>query len=301
MMLWLCRGGGHMLLLRKDGTVWGWGYNGQGQIDPNDDSNFISQPRQIQGIKDVVDISGGTRKSSFLTASGEVYIMGALSDADFNHPLKIDALKNIVRIEGTSSLLLALDKDGVIYFVGDVNEVGIMSEIIHTNNAHPYAVGVVKFPRKVVDFSAKLGNPMILLDNGEVWAWGNNDLSSLAMADGKDIGKPTKHSYLHQIVNIGEFSAVDVHGNLYVWGTYAYGNPLAPSTLRRNQPVKIKTGIKPLLLVHTGFAGAVLTQEGDVWTWGWNKDGQLGTGKLLTEHASKKDILTLNKSLFTTH
>ncbi|GAF56890.1 RCC1 repeat domain protein [Psychrobacter sp. JCM 18901] len=69
-------GGGHMLLLRKDGTVWGWGSNRYGEIDPNDDDTFIEELRQIKGIKSLVYIHAGQQASIFVDSEGKVFFLG---------------------------------------------------------------------------------------------------------------------------------------------------------------------------------------------------------------------------------
>ncbi len=51
----------HILVLRKDGTVWGKGSNSSGKIDPTikDDFQDINDYQQIKGIDKVKGISGG--------------------------------------------------------------------------------------------------------------------------------------------------------------------------------------------------------------------------------------------------
>lgn len=54
-----------MLLLRKDGSVWGWGFNYDGVVDPTDKEPAIYKLRKIEGLTDIVDISAGDNKSFF--------------------------------------------------------------------------------------------------------------------------------------------------------------------------------------------------------------------------------------------
>ncbi|MDO5050575.1 MAG: hypothetical protein Q4D68_02450 [Moraxella equi] len=58
-------GTSHMLLLRKDGSVWGWGFNYDGVVDPTDKEPAIYKLRKIEGLTDIVDISAGDNKSFF--------------------------------------------------------------------------------------------------------------------------------------------------------------------------------------------------------------------------------------------
>ena len=46
------------VMLKSDGTVWTWGYNGYGQCGQGNTSNILL-PTQVQGITNAIDISGG--------------------------------------------------------------------------------------------------------------------------------------------------------------------------------------------------------------------------------------------------
>src|ERR1041385_1805194 len=47
-------GSGHAVVLKKDGTVWTWGYNGEGQLGsrPAADSRFPA-PAQVEGLSGI--------------------------------------------------------------------------------------------------------------------------------------------------------------------------------------------------------------------------------------------------------
>jgi alpha-tubulin suppressor-like RCC1 family protein len=58
----IAAGGGHILALKSDGTVWTWGHNGFGQpgngtITPN--SYGIATPAAVPGLTNITAISGG--------------------------------------------------------------------------------------------------------------------------------------------------------------------------------------------------------------------------------------------------
>ena len=90
-------GSGHMLLLRKDGTVWGWGFNYNGVIDPTDEKTAIYQLRKIEGLPEIVGISAGSQNSFFIDKNGEVYTLGGKTsqwangiDEPFVSPVKME-------------------------------------------------------------------------------------------------------------------------------------------------------------------------------------------------------------------
>src|SRR5262249_30643056 len=55
-------GSGHSMVLKKDGTVWTWGYNGEGQLGTRAaaDSRYPT-PAQVGGLSDITAIAPGDR------------------------------------------------------------------------------------------------------------------------------------------------------------------------------------------------------------------------------------------------
>ncbi|MDO5651077.1 MAG: hypothetical protein Q4G13_02935 [Moraxella sp.] len=300
-------GSGHMLLLRKDGTVWGWGYNYYGEVDPISGDRFVKELRKIEGINDVVDIAAGTSNSFFLTKKGEVYTIGGNDKGWTNGinepnrvPTKMPNLVDIVRFAGRGGGLIALNSKGELYSTG-ISRVALGRTVTNNEYENFNPAQKIDLPRKVVDISVTGLGYMALLDNGDVWVWGHSSLAGLALPKGQSPELPIKHPTLRKIANIGDRAAVDVDGNLYIWGGIGYGNPNYPFQSIYRTPIKIAENIDPALLLNGNEVSAVLDKQGNLHTWGWDTKGQLGIGKELTEKASEQDVLTVHKSLFTTY
>src|SRR5690606_37751214 len=118
--------GAHMLLLREDGTVWGWGSNNEHQIDPSDDDTFIEELRLIKGIEDVVDIVAGSDNSLFVLSNGDVYALGSnniglingTTSEYLNEVTRVNGFQNIISADLTIGSILALDRDGQVFTTG---------------------------------------------------------------------------------------------------------------------------------------------------------------------------------------
>lgn len=305
-------GGSHMLLLRKDGSVWGWGYNSSGQIIPHEAGKekvkFVGELRKIEGLKDIVSISADSDNSFFIDKKSEVYVIGNNRDGWVNgipslsiSPTKVPNLKDIIRIEERAGTMLALNNKGEVYTTGN-GGLGRIVEQIPKDSPQYYPAQKVELPRKAVDITMSMLGSMALLDNGEVWVWGYVSGSGLALPKGVHPDLPMKHPKLKRIINIGDRSAVDVDGNLYMWGEIGYGYDNAPSTTIYRSPIKIAENIKdPVMLINGNNVSAVLDKQGHLHTWGWNRHGQLGTGEIPKKEVSKKEVMTVHQSLFTTH
>ncbi len=300
----------HMLLLRKDGSVWGWGDNGDGQIDPNSNDYFVLEPRRIEGVEGVVDIVAGIQDSFFLNDKGEVYTIGLNEKGwtnGINKPntiaIKIPNLTNIVRVGSLGNVLVALNNQGEIYTTGidwqslgrDLKERSDHSEIAF------YPADKVKLPHKVVDFFVDDCNVGVLLETGEVWVWGANTRAMLALSTDNRILTPTKHPSLNQVINIGVGSAVTKNGDLYLWGEQGFGksqNSISVTNYRK--PVRIMQNVNPVELIYGMHTSAVMLNNGEFWAWRDNDKGQRGTGQVV-ETFYKDYVLTPEKSLFTTY
>lgn len=64
------------LALRKDGTVWAWGGNEQGELGNDLRQNSIS-PVQVKGLPSIVAIAAGSNNAVALGNGGEVWVWGS--------------------------------------------------------------------------------------------------------------------------------------------------------------------------------------------------------------------------------
>ena len=118
----------YSLVLKSDGTVWGWGLNyTYGVLG---DGTFKVYPLgtivQAKGLTDVVAIDAGMRHSLALKSDGSVWAWGLdretqLGDAstdNLNIPARVIGLDNIVAIAGGLTHTLALKSDGTVWACG---------------------------------------------------------------------------------------------------------------------------------------------------------------------------------------
>ena len=66
-------------------------------------------------------------------------------------------------------------------------------------------------------------------------------------------------------------SAVDIAGNLFIWGPGVFGEYIVPQNIT-SIPSKIVTA------QIGGTSGAALDATGLIWVWGSNSKGELGVG-----------------------
>ena len=74
-MVAIAAGAGHSVALRRDGSVWTWGENNQGQL--GDGSLWTRyRPVRVQGLRDVVAVAAGVQYTLALRRDGTVWAWG---------------------------------------------------------------------------------------------------------------------------------------------------------------------------------------------------------------------------------
>src|SRR5260370_12285709 len=74
----------HSLALKGDGTVWAWGYNGEGELGNRSNANS-NMPVQASGLAGVVEIVGGDFYSLAVKSDGTVWAWGANADGQLGN------------------------------------------------------------------------------------------------------------------------------------------------------------------------------------------------------------------------
>jgi hypothetical protein len=68
------------LVLKDDGTLWGWGYNENNQVYPNNQIDAVSEPVKIEVPEDTGKILGnmaGDPFSGFFTEHGDLWVLSS--------------------------------------------------------------------------------------------------------------------------------------------------------------------------------------------------------------------------------
>jgi Regulator of chromosome condensation (RCC1) repeat len=216
----LVRGGNFRLVLRRDGTVWGYGVNDFGQLgtlEENLNNQLLPLTRPVAGLTGVTAIAAGKRHALALKSDGTVWQWGAnnsfvkslrVDDEDGNHgrgprrwgfnpePTRVPGLPDIVKIAAGQRHNLALDKNGVVWGWGD-SELGLLGIPARFSDA---AIGMegnfkhikgsfvdepVHLPGmdQVVDIAAAGYHTIALKRDGTVWGWGMNSSRQLGVRE----------------------------------------------------------------------------------------------------------------------
>lgn len=126
---------------------------------------------------------------------------------------------------------------------------------------------------------------LALKTDGTVWAWGRGDEGQLGDGTNVDRASPVQVSGLTGVVAIATHVytnlALKSDGTAWTWGRGVegqLGNGTSGFSANRNTPVQVTglTGVKAVAGAYLHMLA--LKEDGTVWAWGWNVQGQLGNG-----------------------
>ncbi|XP_028903699.1 RCC1 and BTB domain-containing protein 2 isoform X2 [Ornithorhynchus anatinus] len=151
----------------------------------------------------------------------------------------------------------------------------------------PHVVVATAVNKKVVEVACGSHHSLVLTSDGEVYAWGYNN--SGQVGSGSTANQPIPRRVTSCLQNkiatniaCGQMCSMAVveSGEVYVWGYNGNGQLGLGSSGNQPTPCRIAAlqGIR-VQRVTCGYAHTlVLTDEGQLYAWGANSYGQLGTG-----------------------
>ena len=153
-----------------------------------------------------------------------------------------------------------------------------------------------------------------ILDNGSLYAWGNNKDGQLGLgltdeyvAYNKKVDIPGKVKLIKCAGDNPTESACYViteDGALYVWGKNSYGQLGVGDEVNKNTPIKVTAinGKVMELIISNSFSVYAILEDGSLYSWGKNSYGQLGVGDEVNKNTpTKVNLPGKIKELITTN
>ena len=275
--------------LKRDGTVWGWGNNGDGRLG-NGNSISSSTPVQATGASDVTAIATGVNHTVAVKSDGTVWGWGKNADGQLGYsigsstsaPAQVNGLSGITATAAGDGFSLALKSDGAVWAWGN-NGRGQLGNNSTTSSSMPEPVrGVGGAPGSSLSgikaIAAGSSHTVALTYEGQLRTWGYNYNGQLGNGNTTTSLAPVSLSISSKITAVAAGDAYTValasDGTVWAWGDNTYGQ--LGSGGNTSTP-RLVSGISDVTAIAVGFGHTVaLKSDGTVWTWGNNGDWQLG-------------------------
>lgn len=237
----------YTMAIKKDGSLWGWGYDNTGQLGDGNynfkygKSYISSRTKPFKVMDGVIAVSTNTSGTMVIKKDGSLWGWGFLPYGDGKYgerykPVKI--MDGVTSVSLGNNIVMVIKKDGSLWGWGD-NSLGGIG--IGKAGETPYDVTTlypVKVMDKVASVSVGADHVMAIKKDGTLWGWGNDMAGQLGDGTEWDLKGPDN------------ISAV---------------------------PIKVMDGVAS---VSTYYQFTIaLKNDGSIWTWGWNHYGGIGNEK----------------------
>lgn len=283
----------HSMALATDGTVWTWGENRAGTLgDGTSEDRY--RPLAVPNLGDVTTVTAGYYHAHAVTRTGRVLnwgsnAFGQLGDGTSETrfiPVEAELAPDLpltpppaIQVAAGYDFALALTQTGQVWSWGG-NEKGQLGD--GTGVARLSPVSIVGL-EGVVAVDAGFSHAVALDGSGQVWNWGRNHLNQLGQGNRENRFSPVQVPGLPHIIAVAAGAnhtlALSTNGEVWAWGDLSNGQAGVDGETSRTTPVRVAGLPEQVVAIDAGAEyGAVLTQAGEVWTWGGNNYGQLGHG-----------------------
>nr|XP_032812660.1 E3 ubiquitin-protein ligase HERC2 isoform X4 [Petromyzon marinus] len=286
-----------LFAVTADGKVYATGYGAGGRLGIGG-TESVSMPTLLESIQHVfirkVAVNSGGKHCLALSAEGELFSWGEAEDGKLGHgnrspcdrPRVIESLRGVevVDVAAGGAHSACITSAGELYTWGK-GRYGRLGHGDSEDQLKPKMVETLKGCR-VIDVACGSGDAqtLCLTDDDSVWSWGDGDYGKLGRGGSDGCKVPQKIESLAGLgvvkVECGsQFSvALTKSGAVFTWGKGDYHRLGHGSDdhVRRPRQVQALQG-KKVIAIATGSLHCICcTEDGDVYTWGDNDEGQLG-------------------------
>jgi alpha-tubulin suppressor-like RCC1 family protein len=282
-------GTSHTSAIKTDGTLWGWGYNTDGELGDNTTTQRNTPVTTLAGGTNWKQVACGGDYTAAIKTDGTLWtwgynLFGALGDNTTTQRITpvttFAGGTNWKQVAGGSYHTAAIKTDGTLWTWG-YNVSGQLGDNTTIDRSTP----VTTFAGGTNWKQVACGNAYTaaIKTDGTLWTWGYNLYGQLGINNTTSpICTPVTTfagGTNWKQVTCGGFhtAAVKTDGTLWTWGLNANGSLGNNTTTQRNIPVTTFAGGTNWKQVACGNAHtAAIKTDGTLWTWGENYSGQLG-------------------------
>jgi len=309
----VCHGYKQSFALDSEGNIWSFGQSTDYKLGVDLADADQTTPLKLDLGTTFTDISSGKYHSLAIDAAGNIWSWGVNNNGELGNGVA-DASTGYVAAQITTGTVFtsveasmdqsyAIDNAGNVYAWGasDYGKLGISDM---TEDAFVPTLAD-QFPSPIMQVEGSSYNAFALASNGQLYSLGSN--SNALLGDGGDLYPAASLDVFTQVdisesitdVVAGDYTVIArVSDGDYVWGRNDYGLYGDGTVIARQSPYKI-TSLTSMDQISADNHALALDGSSQLWSWGDNSYGQVGTGESGTVEPSPVQI-TLNDGSVTT-
>jgi alpha-tubulin suppressor-like RCC1 family protein len=234
--------------VKKDGTLWSWGFGGSGVLGHNNTTSF-SSPAQVGSLSTWYQVTSNNSFTLAIKTDGTLWSWGENSYGQLGQnnttnrssPVQVGGLTNWEHVSAGSNQCVAIKTDGTLWSWGR-NANGELGQGDTTHRSSPVQVGALTNWAKV---SSGQNFCLAIKTDGTLWSWGQNTSGQLGInsAAGENRSSPVQVGALTNWAQIsageGHGLAMDTSNKLFAWGFNSSGQIGQNDTASRSSPVQV--------------------------------------------------------------
>ena len=294
----------HSLILKNDGTLWGCGNNGFGNLGFGDTNNRITFAQITTNVNDVKSVYCGWNHTFILKNDGTLWGCGnngngqlGLGDTNYRYTFTqvTTNINDIKSVYCGKNHTFILKNDGTLWGCGN-NKYGQLG--LGDTSSRTTFTQVTTNADNVKSVYCGYNHTIILKNDGTLWGCGYNGYGNLGLGD------TTNRNTFTQITtnadNIKEIYCGSEHtfilkndGTLCGCGYNGHGELGLGDNTNRNTFTQVTTNVNDIKQVYCGgYHNLILENDGTLWGCGNNGVGELGLGD--TNHRNTFTQVTTN-------
>lgn len=262
-----------VLAIKRDGSLWGWGNNGNGQVGVV--GNYIAKPTQVGSDTDWSKVRAGWYLSMGQKKDGSLWTWGSIysgTDQTSMNVFPMNAGTDWSAFAASTSKLL-VRTDGTLWAYG------YAGDGYYKDNSQPEQVGNES---DWVDVDSGFGFNVALKRDGTLWSWGYNPTGQLGN------GKSTEADVPQRIGNDSNWSnvsagwehtmALRTDGSLWGFGNNNAGQISNSNIGLQNSPIPTDDRHDWIsVAASSGRSTFGIRSDGTLWAWGYDQQRLVDT------------------------
>ncbi|GAB4839939.1 hypothetical protein Ancab_020649 [Ancistrocladus abbreviatus] len=292
-------GGAHVVALTSCGKVLTWGRGTSGQLGHEDMNNCL-QPKLVKSLESlfISYVSAGWNHSGFVSDSGQLFTCGDGSFGQLGHgdyqsycsPLEVSFFgsQHVKQIAcGMRHSLVLIEgypgKQVYGFGSGKHGQLGVSTDKIKSSGLPLLCLGFENV--NIMNITANGDHSAALTADGQLYTWGRGFSGSSDASLPQHL--PSSLSFTQAAVGWNHALVLTGEGEVFMLGGYHHAvlggrQKLSPVQNFPGEPNLLHVpgldGIKVMQIASGAEHSTLVTENGDIRTWGWGEHGQLGLG-----------------------